>query len=135
MEHRVSRVCRMVSTLLITTAVGCAGGPDIEGPGRPVGGLVAVAHHPANLIDCDDFPSPEPDPESDFVVVTVPVDVDSGGGVERVGTPRTRRTDGNQRVIGRAASLARSCVFEPATRDGVPVPDRVEVQFRLSLRG
>jgi len=137
MTNEALRGCGLVSALLITTtAAGCATGPGVESPAVSSSGAdTAVSYQPAELIDCDYLPSPDPDPRAGFVIVTVPVDVDPEGAVERVGAPRAPRGRNNQRVLDRAVALARSCVFEPATRAGNQVSDRAEVQFRLGSQG
>jgi hypothetical protein len=93
----------------------------------------APIEQPAQLIDCRDFTSPDPDLGREFAVVTVPVVVKPDGAVGDVGTPRANRSPRDQRVLDRAVSLARSCLFEPASRDGTPVNSRVDVQFRLAV--
>ena len=131
------RIPRFGVAVLAVLAVACASAPDDHSAGSIHDGVILSpsVDHPAQLVDCHDFPASDPDPDHAYLFVTVPVLVGPDGNVRQVGTPRADRAASSQQILDRAVALARSCTFEPATIDQRPVSDRVDVRFRMSLRG
>lgn len=127
-----NRVLVAFTLLVVVTGCGTAAAPTPANSPTPA--VTGPVDRSAELIDCEDYPSPDDALGDDFVIVTVPLVVTSDGTVDNVGPPRSGRS-GRREILDRAVSLARSCVFAPAIRDGHTVPDRIDVQFRLGLRG
>jgi hypothetical protein len=135
-EHSTHRLQICATALVFGMTAGCASAPNREASTGPTPNETdAFAEQSAELIDCSAYPAPETDPGAEFVIVTVPIEVGADGAATGVGVPQAGRTHRSQDVLDRAVSLARSCMFEPATVNGHPVADRVDVQFRLSLNG